>query len=249
MTATKLHNAVPNLVSDQYSPDQLWYRKQSKILDRLVKWGRIGYVKERGPINKLQPKSIKMVCIGYADDHAGDVYRMYNPKSGRVIATRDITWADWHGFQAVPMALKMFVAGKVDEKDNHIGEEIPPATTPTTNHDLHVIPDDDDKDSLVEAWRKEDQVMVNAPAEHTRPATILKPKRVARELVRLNTYYNPMVPTIIENDENTAQEIFNVQLSSDPGEPKTFHEALSSSEMAKWSEAIKRKVWTPTKLT
>ena len=97
MTATKLHNAVPNLVSGKQSPDQLWYGEHPKILRHLVQWGRIGYVKNRHPINKLEKKSTKMVFMGYADDHAGDVYRMYNPETGRVVETRDVTWGDWHG--------------------------------------------------------------------------------------------------------------------------------------------------------
>jgi hypothetical protein len=69
-TATKLHNAVPNRVNHK-SPDELWYGEYPKILDHLVKWGRIGYVKNRGNMKKLDPKSTKMVFMGYADDHAG----------------------------------------------------------------------------------------------------------------------------------------------------------------------------------
>jgi hypothetical protein len=30
--------------------------------------------------------------IGYADDHDGDVYRMWNPKTERVHITRDVIW-------------------------------------------------------------------------------------------------------------------------------------------------------------
>ena len=65
MTATKLHNAVPNLVSGNKSPDQLWYGEHPRILNHLVKWGRIGYVKNRHPINKLDRKSTKMTWCSW----------------------------------------------------------------------------------------------------------------------------------------------------------------------------------------
>eukprot|EP00980_Cylindrotheca_fusiformis_P013239 scaffold3369_cov124-Cylindrotheca_fusiformis.AAC.1 len=83
-----------------------------------------------------------MVCMGYADDHAGDVYRMYNPDTGTVIATRDITWAEWHGGQEVPVSLKMFAEDmEVNLKDDQIGEDVPPPAP--THLAPHIIPDDD----------------------------------------------------------------------------------------------------------
>jgi len=44
---------------------------------------------------KLAPKAIKCTMIGYARDHTGDTYRMYNPVTRRVIQTREIRWDDW----------------------------------------------------------------------------------------------------------------------------------------------------------
>jgi hypothetical protein len=32
------------------------------------------------------------MCVGYADDHDGDVYQMWNPKTERVHITRDVIW-------------------------------------------------------------------------------------------------------------------------------------------------------------
>jgi hypothetical protein len=264
MTATKLHNAVPNQASSPNSPDMLWYGQHPRILDHLVQWGRVGYVKERGHINKLSPKSTKMVCMGYADDHAGDVYRMYNPDTGRVIESRDITWADWHGSQAIPQSLKMFAEGQVDVTDDYIGEDVP-APAPVTPAPIDLITADEEDDPSVGAGRKETGTPTVNPPRQGPPAPSPRPNRVARELAKLNTYYNPTMAASANDDapeanaeaEAEVQAIFNVQLSSDPGEPKTFHEAITSSDRVKWIAAIKgelenfikRKVWTPTKLT
>jgi len=33
--------------------------------------------------------------VGYADDHYGDTYCMYDPTTGMVRNTRDVVWAEW----------------------------------------------------------------------------------------------------------------------------------------------------------
>ena len=33
--------------------------------------------------------------VGYAEKHARDVHKLYNPETKRVIMTRDVKWADW----------------------------------------------------------------------------------------------------------------------------------------------------------
>ncbi|KAI2509134.1 GAG-pre-integrase domain [Fragilaria crotonensis] len=44
---------------------------------------------------KFKEKATKMIMVGYAENHARDVYRMYNPYSGKIVETRDIhAWAD-----------------------------------------------------------------------------------------------------------------------------------------------------------
>jgi hypothetical protein len=251
-TATKLHNAVPNRVNHK-SPDELWYGEYPKILDHLVKWGRIGYVKNRGNMKKLDPKSTKMVFMGYADDHAGDVYRMYNTMTGAIIATRDITWADWHGSQEIPLSLKMFAKDmEVDLTNDSIGEEelLP---TSTNQFGPHIIPDD----SAAGAGRMSGAVGVGVVTPAENQVQVQGTTRAQRELARLNTSYNPT--TVIEDDlveEATANEVHNIQLSSDPGEPKNYQEALRGPDCHEWTKAMKgeienfldRKVWTPTKL-
>lgn len=272
MTATKLHNAVPNLISGKHSPDQLWYGEHPRILRHLVQWGRIGYVKNHNPINKLQKKSTKMVFMGYADDHAGDVYRMYNPETDRVVETRDVTWGDWHGSLAIPASLKMFADGTIDVEDDQIGEEeladkpkkLEPVPIPDDNDGdddggSEGTPRADNDSTIPEAGRM--NTTVNASVVNHGSS------RLARELAKLNTYYNPTTGTDVEpitavnetvqDATPPEEEVFNIQLLSDPGEPKTYTEAISSPDRVKWTEAIKqeienfvkRKAWTPTQLS
>jgi hypothetical protein len=258
-TATKLHNAVPNRATAGKSPDELWYGETPKLLDHLIQWGRIGYVKNRGKTKKLDAKSTKMVCMGYADDHAGDVYRMYNTDTETVIATRDITWADWHGSQDIPISLKIFAKDmEINLDDDSIGEDDVQSPAPNP-FGPHVIPDD----YAPGAGRKDDK-STTVPADNPEVVRQGGSTRAERELARLNTSYNP---TLVEEEPIeevstestlmlTTSEVYNIQLASDPGEPKSYTEALKGPESRKWIVAMKseienfidRKVWTPTKL-
>ena len=42
--------------------------------------------------SKMQDKGLTCMFVGYAKDHAGDCYRMYNPDTSRVHTTRDVKW-------------------------------------------------------------------------------------------------------------------------------------------------------------
>ena len=280
-TATKIHNAVPNHGNGGTSPDMLWYGEHPKILNHLVQWGSIGYVTNRGARKKLDPKSTKMVFMGYAEGHAGDVFKMYNPATGRIIATRDVIWAEWHGSQNIPESLKMFAEDlEVNKDDDQIGEDEvtkaphlivdddePPTGTKkrefvTPASGPHLILDDENSDS--ETGNRgvtrpdESEIGSEDSSQETRPRSN-RVTRLSRELTRLNTYYNPTTHIMRENagsDPETASKVFNVQLSSDPGEPNGFREAMNAPDRLKWISAMKneidnflhRKVWTPMKL-
>ena len=144
-TATKLENAIPNSRSNE-SPDYQWYSEHPGLLNHLVQWGRIGYITIHMKQNKLSKKSIKCVCMGYADDHSSDTYRFYNPVTNKILLSRDVTWAEWHGSQQIPTSLKMFAQpDDVDVTDDQIGEDVPPTTHPGAGP--HVIPAEDDDEA------------------------------------------------------------------------------------------------------
>ena len=41
---------------------------------------------------KLKDRGMKAMFVGYADNHAGNVYRFVNLKTKKIILSRDITW-------------------------------------------------------------------------------------------------------------------------------------------------------------
>ena len=202
-TATRLHNLVPNYRGK--APDELWYGELPKIVDHLIKWGRIGYVKIRDTVTrKLDKKSIKMVFMGYSANHPADTYRMYNPETGKVIHTRDVTWAAWHGGHVIPDSLKMFAKDmKINPKDEIIDDDGKVPAVPMT-----VLSDDHGADFVNAlasgAGRKDDELgrtFNDAPQTNDndgidevapgvpvaeRPLRVQQ-SRLAREMAKLNT--------------------------------------------------------------
>ena len=46
---------------------------------------------------KNDPRGKINLFVGYSTQHAGDVYRLLNPKTSRVIHSRDVKWIGKHG--------------------------------------------------------------------------------------------------------------------------------------------------------
>ena len=244
ITCTTLHDKCA---------DELFTGKPPKIYPYLVEWGRIGFVTIRQKFkSKWKEHSFKAAMVGYAKNHSGDTYRMYNPKTKKVIESRDIKWADFNRpdpYRGVPIFQEdpdlLNLQPGFDDKENVTGliDEAP-----------HVIPDIPEPVPLdtVAGRMVEDATEPVADKDKSEDAEVEASKqkalRVERELRRLDTSYNPVQhhqtmskATLIEEDKPTGDEIskelhfvFNTALSSDPGEPKTYKAAMEGPESDQW---------------
>ena len=54
---------------------------------------------------KIDPRGKISLFVGYSTQHAGDVYRLLNPKTSRVIHSRDVKWIGktWAEFYKIKM--------------------------------------------------------------------------------------------------------------------------------------------------
>ena len=54
---------------------------------------------------KIDPRCKISLFVGYSTQHAGDVYRLLNPKTSRVIYSRDVKWIGktWAEFYTIKM--------------------------------------------------------------------------------------------------------------------------------------------------
>jgi hypothetical protein len=274
VTAEKMSNIACTPNKDK-SLNKKFDGEPSKLTPEYwIEWGRIGYVTNRTKIKKKwSEKSWPGVMVGYADDHAPDVYRMFNLETQRVVLTRDIQWANWKVIDPTE-ALRIFE--NADKTRNQIPVGIPDADDLLEEDNApkgpNLVEDDAEGTPVPEIGRNE------APSQSSRrPTTRSKAtqneediagepgsgsesgSRLARELSRLNTSFNPTVPPVpIETETPTEPEIsanvvdeleeqlracaFTAELTSDPGEPKTLKEALSGPKKEEWLKSCAAEV-------
>ena len=94
---TRLTNIVCNSSDMAKCPNWKFYGKVPSIHSNLIEFRCIGWVKLGKKPAKLDVKATKCVNIEYSPDHADDIHHIYNPITKKVIYSRNVTWAHWHG--------------------------------------------------------------------------------------------------------------------------------------------------------
>lgn len=70
-----------------------WCTRNPKFTHSLRTWGEAGTVTiKSNNMPKLANRGVQCVFVGYALDHSGDTYRMWDPDTSGVHVTRDIIW-------------------------------------------------------------------------------------------------------------------------------------------------------------
>ena len=90
-TITHLEN-ITIRKGNTWTPYYLFYGKDTTYTKYLQVFGQLGIVKVLQPTNKLSNKGLKAIFVGYANKHAGNVYRFVNPNTNRIILSRDVKW-------------------------------------------------------------------------------------------------------------------------------------------------------------
>ena len=252
MYANKTVNIMPNTRKPHSYPMREFTGQETQLVPYLQPFGRIGVVTIRKKLHgKWKEKGIKMIMVGYSGNRSADSYRMFNPKTCKVIDSRDVTWLDWR--RADPKRdMSIFV------KEPTTLEE------PSGIDDKEVVIDLSNDDSPSEAGRKiedgapksEDapksestnEIPVSEASRKAQADAERRAKRLQRELQKLDTSYNPTTGggtrISVETKDGHEREVFlvfNTELSSDPGEPKTFDEAFdhpNAVERERWRRSI-----------
>ena len=109
-----------------------WCGKFPCFAHHLRTWGEAGTVKTiTGKVFKVLDRGVQCMLVGYALNHDGNVYPMWNPSTNRVLISRDIIWLKRMYFEP-----KVIPAIEVQ---------------PTIDTDLKISADDeDDQDTVVE---------------------------------------------------------------------------------------------------
>ena len=182
---------------------------------------------------KIDPRGKISLFVGSSTQHAGDVYRLLNPKPSRVIHIRDVkwigkTWAEFHKIKMIDMA-----SGYVDpDEDLQLEEE----------------EDQDEQEEEIEPEEKEPEAIQVGQSQAEEPAETpvgvasdepvasrRRSQTTASEPVAARTRQvlgsDPEISAFADvKDDKTLNEWlheipFVTSTMSDPDEPQSFHEA------------------------
>jgi hypothetical protein len=93
-TATLLDGLVVSEINGKLGTRyEHWSGKNPQFINHLRTWGEAGTVKIKTDTTpKLGNRGTQCMFVGYATKSGGDVYRMWNPHTNRLMITRDIIW-------------------------------------------------------------------------------------------------------------------------------------------------------------
>jgi len=177
-TATKIENVVAS--ANKAEPvHNAFYEKEATYVRHLQTFGKCGVVHDAKTIkNKLDSRGEMCIFVGYADDHAGNVYHMFNPQMKQIWVTRDVRWIK--------------LSPTLDEKT-------PVETVPTVET---VLDEYDDDEGIVPSDHGAPAVVKNTPMAAAINATTTANTRqghacVLREMKKLGGWFNRRCSNIL----------------------------------------------------
>jgi len=177
-TATKIGNVVAS--ANKAEPaHNAFYKKEATYVRHLQTFGERGVVHDAKTIkNKLDNRGEMCIFVGYADNHAGNVYRMFNPQTKRIWVTRDVRWI---------------------KSSPTLDEKTPVETVPTVET---VLDDYDDDEGIAPSNHGAPAVVKNTPMAAAINATTTANTRqghacVLREMKKLGGWFNRRCSNIL----------------------------------------------------
>ena len=263
----KIWAECANVSSDLYNiqvqkhqdrcPHELFYGSIPMYARNLQIFGQAGVVLKGGtkPLKaKLKSRGVRKYFVGYAKQHNYDVYRMWDPSTGRVSVTRDIRWldsmlgddygddgtaTDHNGSDDDSVSGEETVIKS--EHDDDIESEIEHSEDDTSAHSKNEADDLDVDTSHAPVAKSHDKT------ESDDDVDMVGNSKLQREPNKLNTFYNP-----------TTDDLGDVAFVGGTDElyenPETFNDAWNHPiqiEREKWRAGIikefndmeKRQVW------
>ena len=100
---------------------EAWTGKSvKKWMPRLVEFGRVGVMNKKRKIHgKMQERGEVVMMVGYALNHGSGTYRVYNPKTNRIVLSRDVVWGE---FKPKKLETSLDVFSVDDSASQELGE-------------------------------------------------------------------------------------------------------------------------------
>ncbi len=174
-----------------------WCGKNPDFAKYLRTWGEAGTVKIKTDTTpKLADRGVQCMFVGYALDHPGDCYRMWNPETKRVHETRDVIWLR-RMFYTTPAKENDIVTGPV----NIVDVEVPAAEGDNTAGEGNGG-DDDDENAAAAPPAQQPTVTTRAGR------TVIAPQRLIAEMSAPATDGYEIALTMAERNYYEAMKQF-----------------------------------------
>ena len=234
-TATKLDNIMvrPERTKPPYT---LFYGEDAKYAQSLRIFGEMAVVaihEGKKMRSKLDDRGKTCMFVGYAENHAKDVYRFLNIHTKRIILSRDVRWLNiiWKRYKDKSIYARKQAELFLDEEESSIEDEV-------YFEDL--------KDKFMEDGNNTDvqkRLGIDINMIGAREETLGKTRSETKEL---SSPTNESMERADLTMEDWIQETcFISAVTSGPNEPKTFQEAWHSpvkEERENWQKAIRKEI-------
>ena len=198
---------------------------------------------------KIDPRGKISLFVGYSTQDAGDVYRLLNHKTSRVLHSRDVKWIGktWAKFYKIKMIDR--ASGYVDQDEDFQLEE-----EEVQDIEEQELDPEEDESEIIQVGQSQAEEPTETPvsvadnepvASRTRSQTAADEPIAARTRQALGS--DPEMSAFADvKDEKTLNEwlheiAFVISTMSDPDEPHSFQETWLDPDLIareKWQEAI-----------
>ena len=241
-TATKLDNIMVR--KDKTKPPfTLFYNDESKYMKFLRSFGEMAVIAisdGKKMRSKLDTRGRTGIFVGYADDHAGNVYRFINIQMKKIILSRDIQWLNsfWKEYKKRKDDSRKLVDEFYSHDEDDQTQEESETEEPKENEIEETKESGDGNNTKEQKKLGIDIQMIGDRKEElgrTRSQTkeMMSPRNESMERAELT-----MEDWIHETCLISA-------VTSGPTEPKTFQEAWHSpveEERRNWQTAIRKEI-------
>ena len=230
-TATKLDNIMVR--KDRTKPPySLFYNDEAKYMKFLRSFGEMAVIAitdGKKMRSKLDPRGRTGIFVGYADDHAGNVYRFINTQTKKIILSRDVQWLNsfWKEYKKRKddsrNLVDVFHSLEEDEQTQEESEVEEP--------NEQEIAETNDGNNTEEQKRLGIDIQMIGARE--------------KELGRTRSQTREMERAELTMEDWIQETCFISAVTSGPTEPKTFQEAWHSpieEERNKWQAAIRKEI-------
>ena len=230
-TATKLDNIMVR--KDRTKPPySLFYNHEAKYMKFLRSFGGMAVIAitdGKKMRSKLDPRGRTGIFVGYADDHAGNVYRFINTQTKKIILSRDVQWLNsfWKEYKTRKddsrNLVDVFHSLEEDEQTQEESEVEEP-------NEQEIAETNDGNNTEEQKRLGIDIQMIGA-----REVELGRTRSQTREMERAE----------LTMEDWIQETCFISAVTSGPTEPKTFQEAWHSpieEERNKWQAAIRKEI-------